>query len=1162
MPGTSAPRDDAAPAQRRLPAVLRHPRAVLAAWTVLVAALAVLGIGVEQRLTAISLSVPGTPSASAERILHERFGDRVAIAVLLTGPPGSLDRQGPRLVAALRRTRDAQVLSPWEGEGGGATLRPKPGAALVVVSFRGTAQNALSEVVPAAERVVHGTVRAPVHADLSGMPVVGRALRDASIAATRRAELIALPVLVVVLLLVFRTPVAAAVPLAMGGATVLAGRGLLTLMTLTTPVNSLGIAIASMMGLALGVDYALLMVSRYRQEREAEVDHAAAVALAARRAGRTIAFAGGTLAIAMTTAALVAPGGMLSSVAIGVAIAGVLSVLLATTAMPAMLLVLGASLERWRLPSVGRRGGLLAAGERLASRPAVAIPLVLAVVVALGGQAAALALGPPDVRQLPEGNPARQSFEAVQRAVGPGWSAPFVVVATARDGVVSTTRRLRAISAWQDRLARDPDVAAVIGPASFGHDRELQRARRAYRSAPRRLAGAQQGIAQLRDGLRRAGDGVAQLRAGMRAAADGAGTLGAKAGEAQAGAAGLEDGLAQAQAGSRQLSDGLDAAVRGADELVAGQQRLGTGAERLARGVRQLDDGVRAALPQLEAISVRLHALTRWIMSLQASAQRAADALARARAELAAMTTGRDDTRYDAARAALDEATAAIGAPDAAGAGAAGAGAAAADATAAARGPAADALLSLLGRIQRQLATEVDQLATLPDGLLALGAGVDRLAAGADEVAAGARASERGTERLHAALRRLAAGGHRLDAGVGRLHGGAAQLAQGTGALAAGADRLAGGLSAGERRAAPLTRGLGRTQAPLAAYATELHGFARDYRQIDRASPGAIDSGYLVLTALDGTVPGVRDQIAQAVNVDGGGEAARMLVVPKSAPNTPATARLSARVRRALPSLARASGTDVGVGEGAQMLLDYRDATEARLPWLVLALSAVAVLMLVVVLRALPLALVAVALNLVSIAAAFGVLELLLRAGLFAGPGYVDAVSASGIFAIMFVLAIDYEVFLLTRMREAWVGHGDHRLAIAEGVRRTAGVITGAAAIMSGVFLAFASSGLGSLSQFGAGLTVAVLLDATVVRLVLLPAIMRAIGPRVWWLPGALERRLPRFEDDGPTGPAGPAPPISRRRPCPPQGFRGGVQSGNGAFGIRPSRVSSSSSVR
>jgi RND superfamily putative drug exporter len=298
-----------------------------------------------------------------------------------------------------------------------------------------------------------------------------------------------------------------------------------------------------------------------------------------------------------------------------------------------------------------------------------------------------------------------------------------------------------------------------------------------------------------------------------------------------------------------------------------------------------------------------------------------------------------------------------------------------------------------------------------------------------------------------------------------------------------------------------------------------LHAYGRDYRSLRRRSPGAIDSGFLMLAALDGTVPGMREQIAQVANLDGGGQAVRMLIVPRQGPSAPSTVRLSHRIRDRLPQLARASGARVGIGEGAQSLADYNDATVRRIPWLVFALCLVSTLLLVAVLRSLLLPFVAVALNLLTIAAAFGALQIFFALNLLVGPPYIDAISAAGVLTIMFVLSIDYEVFLLTRMREAWLESHDHEHAIARGLQHTAGVISGAAVIMSSVFLVFATTDIASLQQFGAGLTFAVVLDATVVRLVLLPAIMRLIGPRCWWLPDWLDRRIPELSHG-----AGPAP--------------------------------------
>jgi RND superfamily putative drug exporter len=179
------------------------------------------------------------------------------------------------------------------------------------------------------------------------------------------------------------------------------------------------------------------------------------------------------------------------------------------------------------------------------------------------------------------------------------------------------------------------------------------------------------------------------------------------------------------------------------------------------------------------------------------------------------------------------------------------------------------------------------------------------------------------------------------------------------------------------------------------------------------------------------------------------------------------------------------------------------------------AITLATFLVLVLVLRALPLAALAVGLNLVTVGVAFGVLTLLSHVPEdlpLGGHEYIDAVGATMIFGIVFGLSIDYAVFLLIRMREHYDVHGDNAAAIEFGLEKTARVITGAAVIMMAVFIAFAGSSLATVSQLGIGLTVAVILDATVVRIVLLPALMLLAGDRIWWLPRSLERALPKFD--------------------------------------------------
>jgi RND superfamily putative drug exporter len=1069
----------------------------------------------------MSLEVPGTPSSRAEAILRARFGNTIPIAILLKGPPAQVNTQGRQLVSELRGIGQVQVLSPWDQGSPMRSLRPQPGAAFVLVNYIRPASRAMA-VVPSTEAILARTVHPPLHSYLTGVAVIGHALQEATMSDTVRAELIALPVLILVLLLVFRSPVAAAVPLAIGGATVMAGHGLLWLASFVTPINSLGVAIAAMMSLALGVDYALLMVSRVRQELAEGWDYEEAVAIASKTAGRTIASAGGTLALTMLAASAVATPGLLGPVAIGVVISGLLSVALALTAMPALLRVLGPRLNRWeirlsRSHGNGRRGGLGTLAERLIAHPAITVPLILAGMMALAAPAGALRMGPPDAAELPASSPARQAVGIVERTIGPGWSAPFVIVASARDGAITTPARLRALMKWQEAIARSPDVAAVLGPASVAGARsKLAQAHTALVSAPERLEGAQRGITSLRAGLGRAGNGIAELRSGLASAASGARSLGAGGRSAQSGAQLLAGETRRAHTGAQRLATETGRAHVGAKRLANETGRAHAGAERLATETGRAGGGARR---------------------LQTS-------LAQAEAGSAQLAGGIDEASVGSERLASSDRTLTTGASQM-----------------------AESLDTVDERVHAILA-QVERIVPIPKRLSPLIASLDQLRSGADRLATGTRESEEGALALHSALQRLAAGGHSLNSGLTQLSGGAGQLADGLGKLSsgnaqlasglgklaggntrlarglgklsngnarltrglgklsngnarlagglgtlvAGDARLANGLSAGDSHAGALASGLGQTQAPLRGYATMLRGYERDSRLLHTDAPNAVDSGYLVLTALDGTVSPMREQVAQLVNVDGGGQAARIMVVASSPPGAPATAALSSRLRRSLPALAAATGGEVEIGQGAQYLLDYKNANTARIPWLVLALAIVATLTLIVVLRALLLPLIAVTLNLATIAVALGALELLTEEHVLGGPGYIDAASGAGILSIMFVLSIDYEVFLLTRMREQWLATSDPEGAIRYGLRHTAGVITGSAAIMTAVFLAFAGADVIPLRQFGVGLTIAVVLDATTVRLVLLPAIMRVLGPRVWWLPAWLDRALPNIE--------------------------------------------------
>jgi RND superfamily putative drug exporter len=173
-----------------------------------------------------------------------------------------------------------------------------------------------------------------------------------------------------------------------------------------------------------------------------------------------------------------------------------------------------------------------------------------------------------------------------------------------------------------------------------------------------------------------------------------------------------------------------------------------------------------------------------------------------------------------------------------------------------------------------------------------------------------------------------------------------------------------------------------------------------------------------------------------------------------------------------------------------------------------------------VVFRSLLVPLKAVIMNLLSIGAAFGFVVLLFQYGWFSDltdiqPGPVEPWAPMMLFAIVFGLSMDYEVFLLSRIREEWRRTGDSRRSVADGLAATAKVITAAAAIMVVVFGSFLFENDRSLKLMGIGLATAIFLDATIVRMILVPATMELLGDKNWWLPKWLDRILPNLDVEG-----------------------------------------------
>jgi RND superfamily putative drug exporter len=261
------------------------------------------------------------------------------------------------------------------------------------------------------------------------------------------------------------------------------------------------------------------------------------------------------------------------------------------------------------------------------------------------------------------------------------------------------------------------------------------------------------------------------------------------------------------------------------------------------------------------------------------------------------------------------------------------------------------------------------------------------------------------------------------------------------------------------------------------------------------------------------------------------GDAAVLTVVPATGPQDEATESLVHTLRdRVLPGAVAGTGAEASVGGITAAFIDDSEDTASRLPLFIGGVVVLSFLLLMSVFRSLAVALKAAVMNLLSIGAAYGVMALAAGGGWLGElVGIEDATPVPAwlpmmMFAVLFGLSMDYEVFLLSRVREEYVRTRDNRQAVADGLASTARVITAAAAIMVTVFGAFVMEDAVFLKLAGLGLATAVLVDATVVRMVLVPATMELLGDRNWWLPRWLDRLLPHVALEGEPEPAIPTP--------------------------------------
>jgi RND superfamily putative drug exporter len=275
---------------------------------------------------------------------------------------------------------------------------------------------------------------------------------------------------------------------------------------------------------------------------------------------------------------------------------------------------------------------------------------------------------------------------------------------------------------------------------------------------------------------------------------------------------------------------------------------------------------------------------------------------------------------------------------------------------------------------------------------------------------------------------------------------------------------------------------------------------------VDAGAPGRARSP-ATRRALDRLVDSIFDEPEVSVvasgrkrrYVDETGRYARVIVALRHEYGADESRAFVRRLRDELVPRARLpAGARAYAGGAPAQGVDFVDRSYHAFPWLVLGVLALTYLVLLRAFRSLVLPLKAIVLNVLTVAAVYGILAVAFDR--------VEAWIPVFLFAVLFGLSMDYEVFLVTRMRESWDALHDNARAVAHGLERTGRVVTAAAAIMIAAFLGFAAGHVEPLRQFGIGLALAVLVDATVVRAILVPASMAVLGRWNWWLPSRAAR--------------------------------------------------------
>jgi RND superfamily putative drug exporter len=451
--------------------------AVLAVFVTAVTAAGIWGLGLFGQLSESGYEDPGSQSSRAAAAVEQALGAQGGdLVVIYTPQTGTVD--DPRLagritgtLAGLPSTQVEKVTSYWQ-TGAPQLATPDKRSALAVIDLAGADNSAkLANYRAVEDKVTVDGVRT----QLAGAAPLQDSTSDRSKADLARAEAVSLPIVLVLLVVIFGSVVAAALPVLVGGLAVFGSLGVLHVIALNGQVNSFAVNVASLLGLGMAIDYGLFMVGRFREELAAGRDTRAAVRNTVATAGRTVVFSATLLIIALG-GLLLFPQGFLKSLSYGGMAAVALAALISLTVLPALLAVLGPRIDTLPVrrrrrtpaaePAAGRRAGWARLARFTMRRPALVALPILAGLLVLAAPIAHTSFGEVDERALPASDPARQAIETLKSDF-PAMSGNGVQVVLRGTGGTAPDRT--AVGAFAAEVGRVAGVARV-DPAGAGGD--------------------------------------------------------------------------------------------------------------------------------------------------------------------------------------------------------------------------------------------------------------------------------------------------------------------------------------------------------------------------------------------------------------------------------------------------------------------------------------------------------------------------------------------------------------------------------------------------------------------------------------------------------------------------------------------------------------------